>query len=308
MFSSVFLAGYPDPAENRREPRLLAGGCAMPRNSSRSPESDPAALIGMELARIRAEAGYPVQAAFAAALGYERTVISKAESGDRPPTTAVFTAWMDACGVTGTERAMLERQLILARNARGAIPGWFTWWIDVEKQADSIRVWCPLLIPGLLQIEEYIRALYLLSGVDEDEADEKVAARLERQAIVDGDDPVHLTVLIAEPVLHVPVGAAAVMIRQLEHLLTMSRRRNVILQIVRGAGGLAGMFGAFDIAGGPEIPDTMRMEAVEDQTTDSREMVRQAAAIFEQVRGRALNVEESRAVIVEAIERWKREQ
>ena len=108
----------------------------MPRNSSRSPENDPAALLGMELARVRAAAGYPVQAAFAAELGYERTVISKAESGDRPPTNAVFTAWMDACGITGTERAMLERQLILARNARGAIPGWFTWWIDVERQAD----------------------------------------------------------------------------------------------------------------------------------------------------------------------------
>jgi transcriptional regulator with XRE-family HTH domain len=280
----------------------------MPRNSSRSPENDPAALLGMELARVRAEAGYAVQAAFAAALGYERTVISKAESGDRPPTNAVFAAWMDACGITGTERAMLERQLTLARNARGAIPGWFTWWIDVEKQADSIRIWQPLLIPGLLQIEESIRALYLLAGVDADEADEKVAARLERQAILDGDDPVHLTVLIAEPVLHVPVGKAAVMVGQLEHLVKISRRRNITLQIVRGAGALAGMFGAFDIASGPEIPDTMRMEAVEDQTTDGREMVRQAAAIFEQVRGRALNVEESRAAIMEAIERWKREQ
>ncbi len=280
----------------------------MPRNSSRSPENDPAALLGMELARIRVEAGHLIQAAFAAVLGYERTVISKAESGDRPPTSAVFSAWMDACGITGTERAMLERQLILARNARGAVPGWFAWWIDVEKQADSIRIWCPLLIPGLLQIDEYIRALYLLAGVDEDEADEKVAARIERQAILDGDDPVQLTVLIAEPVLYSLVGTAAIMVKQLEHLLKMSRRRNITIQIVRGAGVLAGMSGAFDIASGPEIPDTMRMEAVEDQTTENRELVRQAAAVFEQIRGHALNVEDSRAAIVEAITRWKSEQ
>lgn len=280
----------------------------MPRNSSRSPENDPAALLGMELARIRAEVGYPVQAAFAAALGYERTVISKAESGDRPPTNAVFTAWMDACGVTGTERAMLERQLILARNARGAIPGWFTWWIDVEKQADSIRIWCPLLIPGLLQVEEYIRAMYLLVGADEEEAQEKAAAQLERQVTLEGDDPVHLTVLIDETVLYRLVGTAATMLNQLEHLLKLSRRRNITIQIVPGTGGLLGMSGAFQIAAGAEIADTLLRQGVEDQTTDNRELVRMAAAVFEQVRGNALNVGESRAAIVEAIERWKRDQ
>ena len=50
--------------------------------------------------------------------------------------------------------------------------------LDVERQADSIRIWCPLVIPGLLQVEEYIRAVYLLTGVDEDETDEKVASEI----------------------------------------------------------------------------------------------------------------------------------
>jgi hypothetical protein len=280
----------------------------MPRNSSRSPENDPAALLGMELARVRIEAGHPVQAAFAVVLGYERTVISKAESGDRPPTDVVFAAWMDACGIAGTERAMLERQLTLARNARGAIPGWFTWWIDVERQADSIRIWCPLVIPGLLQVEEYIRAVYLLTGVDEDETDEKVAARIERQAILSGDDPVHLTVLIEESVLHRLIGTVEIMVKQLERLTVMSRRRNVTIQIVRGPGAVPGLNGAFDIASGPGIPDTMRRDAVEDQITDNRELVRRMAAIFEQIRGHALNVEDSRAATMEAINRWKSEQ
>jgi hypothetical protein len=280
----------------------------MPRNSSRSPENDPAALLGMELARVRIEAGHPVQAAFAVVLGYERTVISKAESGDRPPTDVVFAAWMNACGIAGTERAMLERQLTLARNARGAVPGWFTWWIDVERQADSIRIWCPLVIPGLLQVEEYIRAMYLLAGVDEDEADERVAARLDRQAILDGDDPVHLTVLVEESVLHRLMGTAEIMVKQLEHLTAISRRRRITLQLVRGPGAVAGLNGAFDIASGPGVPDTIRIDAVADQITDSRELVRTMAAVFEQIRGHALNVEESQAAIVEAIERWKREQ
>jgi hypothetical protein len=46
------------------------------------------------------------------------------------------------------------------------------------------------------------------------------------------------------------------------------------------------------------------MSAVEDQTTDSAELVRQAVLVFEEIRGHALNVEDSRAAIQEAIERW----
>jgi transcriptional regulator with XRE-family HTH domain len=279
----------------------------MPRNASRSPENNAAALLGQELARLRVAAGFTVQATFSAELGYDRSVIAKAESGDRPPSDPVFNAWMDACGVNPEVHGMLERQLILARNAVGAIPTWFAWWIDVENEADSIRIWCPLVIPGLLQTEQYIRAMYLLAGVEEDETEEKVRARLERQAILGGEDPVHLTVLIDESALHRLIGTAEILVEQLEHLLMMSRRRNVTLQIVRGTGAAAGLNGAFDIASGTGFPDTMRVDTLEDETTDNRERVRKAAVVFEQVRGRALNVEESRAVIQEAINRWKSE-
>ena len=150
--------------------------------------------------------------------------------------------------------------------------------------------------------------MYLLSGVDEDEAEEKVAARIERQAILGGDDPVHLTVLIEESVLHRLIGNSR------EHgQAARASDRDVPAAKHHpadspGSGCVAGLNGAFDIASGPGIPDTMRMDAVEDQITDSRELVRMMAAVFEQIRGHALNVEESRAAIVEAINRWKSEQ
>jgi hypothetical protein len=88
----------------------------------------------------------------------------------------------------------------------------------------------------------------------------------------------------------------------------MSRRRNISIQVVRGPGAVAGLNGAFDIASGPRIPDTMRTDALEDQTTQNREQIRKMAAVFEQIRGHALTVDDSRAVIVEAINRWKHEQ
>jgi hypothetical protein len=190
---------------------------------------------------------------------------------------------------------------VVARHFAG-IPVWFRPWIDLEEMADSIRIWCPMLIPGLLQTEEYIRTLYLAVGLDEDEAEGKVTARLKRQAVLNSDSPVQLTVLIHEPVLYGLVGTAEIMVRQLEHVLTMSRRRTINIEIVRGIGALAGENGAFDIVSGAEIPDTIRMDAIEDQITDNRDLVRKAAEVFEQIRGHALNVDESRAAIVEAIE------
>jgi hypothetical protein len=182
---------------------------------------------------------------------------------------------------------------------------WFRPWIDLEEMADSIRIWCPMLIPGLLQTEEYIRALILLTGLEEDEAEEMISGRLKRQRILHGDDPVHLTVLTDESVLCRHVGTTEIMVRQLEHLLAMSRRRNITIQIVRGDASLLGMAGAFDIVSGAGFPDTMRRSALADQIADNREQVRQAAEVFEQIRGSALDIDKSRAAIMEAIERWK---
>jgi Domain of unknown function (DUF5753)/Helix-turn-helix domain len=276
----------------------------MSKQCSRSPENDPCALLGLELRRVREAAGYASRDSFAVAIGFDRTVIGKAETGDRPPSPQVFPIWMDTCGVTGLEREMITRQWMVARHFAG-IPVWFRPWIDLEATADSIRIWCPMLIPGLLQIEEYIRAVYAMAGVDGDEAEEKVAARLQRQAVLAGHAPVHLTVAINEPVLYSLIGTAEIMIRQLEHLLALSRRRNITIQAVRGTDCVIGMSGAFDIASGAEFPDTMRISAVEDQTTDNRDLVRQAAEVFEQIRGAAGNVEWSRMAIVEATEWWK---
>ena len=71
---------------------------------------------------------------------------------------------------------------------------------------------------------------------------------------------------------------------------------------------LAGMFGQFDIASGDEIPDTMRVSAVQDQTINDSALVREAIMIFELIRGRALNVEESRAAMIEVRQQWKSQQ
>jgi Domain of unknown function (DUF5753)/Helix-turn-helix domain len=278
----------------------------MSKQCSRSPENDPCALLGLELRRVREAAGYASRDSFAAAIGFDRTVIGKAETGDRPPSPQVFPVWMDTCGVTGVEREMISRQWVVARHFAG-IPVWFRPWIELEEAADSIRIWCPMLIPGLLQTEEYIRTLILLADVDEDEAEEMISGRLKRQRILRGNDPAHMTVLVDESVLYRLVGTPEIMRQQLDHLLALSRRRDITIQVVRGPVSLVGMAGAFDIASGADFPDTMRRSALADQITENREQVRQAAQVFEHIRGFGLNVDKSRAAITEAAEWWKSE-
>jgi hypothetical protein len=69
-----------------------------------------------------------------------------------------------------------------------------------------------------------------------------------------------------------------------------------------------GISGPFQIASGPEIPDTLLMLAVEDQTQEDLTLARKALTLFEKVRGHALNVEDSRAVLMEAREHWYSQQ
>ena len=263
--------------------------------------SSAAFELANELRERRKAAGFRSQEALAKVLNCDRTRVTKAENG-QVPTDDLLDAWGEACGFD------VRAWKVLARHARERTPGtpqWFEGWLDAEGKATFIRVWNPLIIPGTLQTPEYALPLFEAMGIDEEEAAARVASRLQRQEILDGPHAVTMVVLLDETVLHRLVGSPAVMVGQLELLLTRSNRRNLSIQLARGTGGLAGMFGPFHIASGPEMPDTMAMSAVADQTTDNSDLIREASVIFELIRGRALDTENSRAVIVEAIERWK---
>jgi transcriptional regulator with XRE-family HTH domain len=152
----------------------------------RDPETNPAAFLGAELRRARMAAGFSSQEALAARLAFDRTVVAKAETGERPPTIDVLAAWCEACRL---DEDLFGRLATLARRADGPVPTWFEDWLEAEREAHTLRLWSPTLIPGLLQTAEYARALFLAAGVEEDPADRMVAARLERQAVLDRRAP-----------------------------------------------------------------------------------------------------------------------
>jgi transcriptional regulator with XRE-family HTH domain len=269
----------------------------------RDPETNPAAFLGGELRRARVAAGFSSQDALAAKLGFDRTVVAKAETGERPPTVDVLAAWCQACHL---DDELFGRLAVLARRADGPVPSWFEDWLQAEGRAHTLRFWQPLIVPGLLQTADYARALFLAGGADDGKADELVAVRLERQSVFDRANPPHVVTILDESVLHRLIGSPAIMTDQLGHLGAMAERPNVQVQVVPSARGAnAGLSGGFSLASCDDAPDMLAMLAVEDVTEERRSLVRHAALVFDLVRGDALPREESRALILEAAEQWK---
>ncbi len=283
-------------------------------DSSQETEDTPAVRLGRQLRRIRLAAGYTTHLALAKRIGFAEDAIQKAETGKRVPSEAVFPAILGACATTidGKHRVLTdgERELLtelweVARKESGPIPEFIELYLRREKKAEYLLLWCSAVISGLLQIYDYAYAMFTSADMDEDEASEKATARSGRRAVLDGAGAAHVTALLHESVLYCQVGTPETMVKQLTDLLEISRRRNVIVQVVRGSEYFFGLETQFEIASGDEIPHTLVTYAVEDQTLDDKAAVRKAIALFKEIQGRALTTEESRALIAEAVEKWK---
>ena len=156
-------------------------------------------------------------------------------------------------------------------------------------------------VPGLLQTEDYARAvLKTHPGVTEDVVNELLAGRLARQVILDRDDPPPplLCALLDQSALIREIGGPDVMRAQLEHLVAMSKRPNITVQVIPNTGAHSGLNGAFtvaDLGGGPSI---VSLEDIADgQVTEDAATVSMVAVRFHSLRGDALPKAASRDLI-----------
>jgi transcriptional regulator with XRE-family HTH domain len=156
-----------------------------------------------------------------------------------------------------------------------AYPSWLQEWASLEREAKRLRGFEPLLVPGLLESEDYARAVFGTKfGVTAEEIDQQVAARIKRQEILDRDQPPRFWVILDEAVLRRPVGGTYVMREQLRHLTEMARRPHVSLQVIQGTvthlGLSAGGFALADFDDAPPVgyQDTASHGQVVDRAED----------------------------------------
>ncbi|MFG1709934.1 DUF5753 domain-containing protein [Nonomuraea sp. M3C6] len=120
-----------------------------------------------------------------------------------------------------------------------------------------------MLVPGLLQTEQYARAVLRAEpGATEEKVEEALKARLRRQSIYGRPNPPMVQFVMDEGILYRPVGGEAVMYQQLTHLLTMMDHPNITIQVVPLSVGVnCGLMGGFAIAHVPRSPDTAYLSA-----------------------------------------------
>jgi transcriptional regulator with XRE-family HTH domain len=105
-------------------------------------------------------------------------------------------------------------------------------YFQYEANASILRQVHPLLVPGLLQIEEYSRAVLDAFGTSTEAAEKIVESRSERQGLFDQAEPPEAFFILDEAVLRRAVGGSKTMTRQLDHLVEMSRRPGITIQVV----------------------------------------------------------------------------
>jgi transcriptional regulator with XRE-family HTH domain len=177
----------------------------MPAIRNLDPTASPAHHFGAEVRRARMAAGMTL-ADLAATVPCDASTVSRIEAGEREPTERFAVACDEAFPHMD---GWFTRFYHDSRKWRGPHPPWFRDWVEIEERATGIRWWEPLLVTGLLQTAEYARAvLASWRRNNGDDIEAKVAARIERQAILDRDNPPELRALLDESVLHRCIGSA----------------------------------------------------------------------------------------------------
>ncbi|WP_329426175.1 helix-turn-helix transcriptional regulator [Streptosporangium sp. NBC_01495] len=225
----------------------------------------PRHYFGQEVRRLRSAAGFS-QKQLAKQVPVSVSHLSMIETGTRPANHHTAEK-LDAALDSGTTLVDLLNAL---EKANSPVPRWFRPWVEFEREAEALHIWELSVFPGLLQTEDYARALLSREpDVDHDQAEGHVAARLHRQTILDRLRPPMLWVVIDEGVLHRPVGSPEIMFAQLNHLLKMGERLNISLQILPyNAYSVLGLLGTFTVA---ELPrGASPMAYVESQPAGNR--------------------------------------
>ncbi|MFF0490342.1 helix-turn-helix domain-containing protein [Nocardia sp. NPDC003482] len=234
-------------------------------------ERGPTALriaIGGQLRKLREEAGITREAA-----GYHirgsHAKISRLELGRTGFKERDIRDLLKLYGVEDDEQVELFLELVRKANQPGwwhqyndLLPSWFETYLGLEGAAMAIRTFEGQLIPGLLQTEEYARAIVAL-GHENTEAARRVELRRKRQQILDVPGGPQLWAVVDEAVLHRPIGGPKVLRAQIEHLVEMSHRRNVTIQVLPyAAGGHAAAGSSFTMLrfAERELPDVVYLE------------------------------------------------
>lgn len=269
--------------------------------------------LGLELKRLRVKAGLkPLDVQ--TALACSRSKVTKIEKGQVGIRQAELEKLIDLFDVEPRLAEMLIKMAAESRK-RGwwaaaklgmSVPDWFRTFIGLESSAEEIWIYEAELVPGLLQIEAYTKAVIeaVNPGVSPDELARRLRVRTGRQARLIGLNPPRVVAVLSEGVLRRMVGGPDVMREQLKFLLAVTEEKPVEVRVVPFAAGAHAAIGFTFIMLRDESqdePGTAYVESLMDATysdeaTDPEE-VRAYRDAFERLKAAAMGPDESRTLL-----------
>src|SRR6185312_13638925 len=285
----------------------FAGGCMSAAGADGSPVSNlisaPGSggptvlriLLGAQLRRLREAKRISLEDA-GEAIRASHSKISRLETGRVGFKDRDIADLLTLYGVTDESERTALRELAARANKQGwwhdysdILPNWFEAYVGLEEAATQIRAYEVQFIPGLLQTGDYARAVTLLGypNASSREIDRRVGLRLARQAVFTRPTPPNIWIVLDEAVMKRPIGGAEVMRGQIKHLIEMSQRPNVTIQIVPfQIGGHAAAGGPFSILRFAEhdLPDVVYLEQLTSALyLDKQEVVDNYLAVMDRL-------------------------
>ncbi|MGN9775176.1 helix-turn-helix domain-containing protein [Micromonospora sp. H33] len=240
-------------------------------------------IRALKAARAGAEVS---QEGLATLIKWSPSTVAAIETGRRRPTMEFAVAADQALGTGGLLAGLLKE------HEGDRAPSWFLPWHGYEEKAERLRHFEPCLIPGLLQTEEYARAIFSAGGINRsDRVEELLRLRMSRQQLLDRDDPPECVFLIDESALRRSIGGPAVMDRQLGRLLEAAELSHVRLHVVPlDAGAHVSLGGGFVLA---DLPGNDRFLCLDNtargQIVDYPEWIGLVLRKWESLLGEALS-------------------
>lgn len=278
----------------------------MCRVDTRPPSTAVRRQLAAELRRLR---GDRRAAPIAKALGWSESKLSRIETGRTGIAVADLERLLSAYGVDDELRGHLGQLAQRARQRgwwshyRAAVSDPYDQYVALEAEAVAMHEWEPQLVPGLLQTDEYARAVVEagLESRDPDVVNRRVALRMARQAVLTRRPRPMLRVVVDEGVLRREVGGPDVMRRQLQRLADAGGRDGITVQVLPFAAGvhaaMAGAFTIFSFAGEAREPVAHTENLTGGVLRSRHAEVRVYRDAFADLRRRALDEDASRALL-----------
>ncbi|MER6432618.1 helix-turn-helix transcriptional regulator [Streptomyces sp900105245] len=191
--------------------------------------SDSLRTFGAVVQALREHAGLS-RAEFAGMVRFSKHTVESVELGRRMPDASFVERAEEALGNTG---ALRHSARFLTRGEAG-LAAWFRQWARLERRAVSLCTYECRLVPGLLQSEGYVRAVFdnSVPPLSDEQLEAQVTARLERQQMLAERPNVPFNFIVEEHVFRRRLGGAEVTRGLLAHVLRLTKPRNVTLQIM----------------------------------------------------------------------------